>query len=66
MKNNVITKGSDCRDQFQSAYDNRYTWPADFNGYKGKCSFQKGTQMSIGNFELGKDFCAASAICLTV
>ena len=56
MRNNVLTKGTDCRDQFQSAYENRYAWPKGFAGYKGKCSFKQGVQKFLGNFELGKDF----------
>ena len=32
-----------CKEIFRKAYENRYTWKDEFNGYKG-------------NFLLGKDF----------
>ena len=28
-----------CKDIFQKAYENRYTWKNEFIGYKGKCIF---------------------------
>ena len=32
-------KEINCKEIFQSAYENRYTWKGDFNGYQGKCIF---------------------------
>ena len=28
-----------CKEIFRKAYENRYTWKNEFNGYKGKCIF---------------------------
>ncbi|MDG1060417.1 MAG: DUF3386 family protein, partial [Synechococcus sp. cluster3_bin.96] len=32
----VIAPGSDCRDAFRAAYQNRYTWDPGFAGYSGR------------------------------
>ncbi len=45
-----------CKEIFRKAYENRYTWKNDFNGYQGKCIFFKNNNMHKGNFVLGKDF----------
>ena len=45
-----------CKEIFQKAYENRYTWKNDFNGYKGKCIFLINNNVHEGNFLLGKDF----------
>ena len=45
-----------CKEIFQKAYENRYTWKNDFNGYKGKCIFLINNNVHEGNFILGKDF----------
>ncbi len=45
-----------CKEVFRKAYENRYTWKNDFNGYKGKCIFLNNNNISKGNFLLGKDF----------
>ena len=29
-----------CKEIFRNAYENRYTWKNDFNGYQGKCTFR--------------------------
>ena len=49
-------KEIDCKEIFRNAYENRYTWGNQFNGYKGKCIFLKNTSIHEGNFILGKDF----------
>jgi len=49
-------KEINCKKIFQNAYENRYTWKDNFNGYKGKCIFLNNINMHKGNFELGKDF----------
>ena len=41
---------------FQNAYENRYTWGNNFNGYRGKCIFHINNNVHSGNFLLGKDF----------
>ena len=45
-----------CKDIFRKAYENRYTWNDDFNGYKGKCIFSTNEHRREGQFVLGKDF----------
>ena len=45
-----------CKDIFQKAYENRYTWNNDFIGYQGKCIFLIDNNFYKGNFLLGKDF----------
>ena len=49
-------KEINCKDIFRKAYENRYTWKNDFNGYKGKCIFLTNNNIYKGNFVLGKDF----------
>ena len=46
----------DCKEIFRKAYENRYTWKNEFNGYKGKCIFFVNNDMHEGEFLLGKDF----------
>jgi len=41
---------------FRKAYENRYTWNNEFNGYKGKCIFFINNNINEGEFSLGKDF----------
>ena len=41
-----------CKEIFRNAYENRYTWKNNFNGYQGKCVFF----IYEGNFVLGNDF----------
>ena len=53
MKN---TKEINCKEIFRNAYENRYTWKNEFNGYKGKCIFLINNNAHEGEFLLGKDF----------
>ena len=47
----------DCKEIFRKAYENRYTWKNEFNGYKGKCIyFVNKNIIHEGEFVLGKDF----------
>ena len=46
----------DCKEIFRKAYENRYTWKNEFNGYKGKCIFLINNNFHEGEFLLGKDF----------
>jgi hypothetical protein len=46
----------DCKEIFKKAYENRYTWNNEFNGYKGKCIFFLNKNIHEGEFLLGKDF----------
>ena len=45
-----------CKEIFRKAYENRYTWKNEFNGYKGKCIFMVNNNIHEGEFLLGKDF----------
>ena len=46
----------ECKKIFKDAYEQRYTWPKVFNGYKGKCLFIKDDYSYQGEFTLGKTF----------
>ena len=45
-----------CKEIFRKAYENRYTWKNEFNGYKGKCIFLVNKNIHEGEFIIGKDF----------
>ena len=45
-----------CQEIFKEAYDNRYTWPHTFNGYKGRCLFVDNNKSIEGKFILDSDF----------
>jgi len=45
-----------CKEIFRKAYENRYTWKNDFNGYQGKCIFFTNDNIHKGDFVLDKDF----------
>ena len=45
-----------CKELFKKAYEKRYTWSPEFNGYEGKCIFSVNNDRYKGDFVLGKDF----------
>ena len=45
-----------CKELFKKAYEKRYTWSTEFNGYEGKCIFSVNNDRYKGDFVLGKDF----------
>ena len=45
-----------CKEIFRKAFENRYTWKNEFNGYKGKCILYVNENIHEGEFSLGKDF----------
>ena len=50
-------KEINCKEIFRKAYENRYTWKNQFNGYKGKCIFiYLIIMLHEGEFLLGEDF----------
>ena len=49
-------KKINCKEIFRNAYENRYTWNDDFNGYQGKCTFITNNYLHEGTFVLGNDF----------
>ena len=50
-----VKPGSDLREMFRRAYENRYTWEPGFSGYKGRCIWQQDDQRVEGRFEIGAD-----------
>ena len=50
------TRAINYKEIFRKAYENRYTWKNEFNGYKGKCIFFANKNIYEGEFLLGKDF----------
>jgi len=51
----TISPGSDGRELFRAAYENRYTWDAGFKGYKGICRWHQGEQRAEGKFEVSAE-----------
>lgn len=51
----LVTPGSDCREAFRAAYENRYTWDPGFSGYSGRCIWQQGERTVEGRFQVGAD-----------
>ena len=45
-----------CKEIFQNAYEKRYTWNADFRGYKGKYTYLFDKDAYEGEFLLGENF----------
>jgi hypothetical protein len=50
-----VAPGTDLRDAFRAAYQNRYTWEPDFGGYQGRCVFEQGDRRISGSFVVGSD-----------
>ena len=48
-------KEAECTHLFKAAYENRYTWEANFPGYEGSCSWTDGEREVKGTFSLGQD-----------
>ena len=46
----------DCKKIFQEAFENRYTWPLNFNGYKGSCFLNEKNSSYQGDFTIDKNF----------
>jgi len=51
-----LTQGSDCKDAFKAAYENRYTWEPGFSGYQGKCIREEASFTHEGTFKIEVDF----------
>ena len=52
----MISSEFNCKEIFKEAYENRYTWPNKFNGYKGKCIFVENDKSIEGDFILDSNF----------
>jgi len=50
-----IAPGTDLREMFRAAYENRYTWEPGFGGYGGRCVWQQGDRRVEGTFQVGSD-----------
>tara|TARA_Y100001968_G_scaffold330209_1_gene381422 strand:+ start:1134 stop:1808 length:675 start_codon:yes stop_codon:yes gene_type:complete len=50
-----LKPGDDCRDVFKIIYNNRYTWPLNFNGYKGKIIYTNFNKSLTGSFNVSAD-----------
>ncbi|QEY31884.1 DUF3386 domain-containing protein [Synechococcus sp. RSCCF101] len=51
----AVVPGSDVRELFRAAYENRYTWAPGFQGYAGTCQWQQGERSVEGRFRVGAD-----------
>ena len=51
----TLKPGMDCREAFQAAYENRYTWDQGFPGYRGRCEVTRSGGTATGTFQLGPD-----------
>ena len=47
--------GTDLTSAFRAAYENRYTWPPEFGGYRGRCLWEQGDRRVEGTFTVGAD-----------
>ena len=52
----MVLSEINCKEIFKMAYENRYTWPCKFSGYKGKCIFIQGGKSYEGRFNMSKNF----------
>jgi Protein of unknown function (DUF3386) len=55
MTATAIAPGTDVRELFRAAYENRYTWEPGFAGYRGVCEWQQGERCVRGRFQVGAD-----------
>lgn len=55
LSSQSIAPGTDLREAFRAAYENRYTWDPDFAGYQGRCCFEQGERRCEGRFRVGAD-----------
>ena len=54
--NKIMSSKFNCKEIFKEAYNNRYTWPNNFNGYNGKCIFIENEKSIEGEFFLDSNF----------
>ena len=52
----MILSKFNCKEIFQEAYNNRYTWPNKFSGYSGKCLVEENNKSVEGEFILDDNF----------
>jgi Protein of unknown function (DUF3386) len=54
-----VAPGSDVRELFRAAYENRYTWDPGFGGYRGSCVWEQDGRRVEGTFTVGADLKAS-------
>tara|TARA_B100000575_G_C22945519_1_gene547065 strand:+ start:41 stop:688 length:648 start_codon:yes stop_codon:yes gene_type:complete len=52
----MVISNLNCKKIFQEAYENRYTWPKKFSGYKGKFEYSSIQKVFNGDFVIGNNF----------
>ena len=52
---NILNNQSDATLIFKEAYENRYSWPPEFNGYNGSVIYQHSDKLVQGFFRINKD-----------
>jgi hypothetical protein len=55
LSSQPVAPGTDLREAFRAAYENRYTWEPGFGGYRGRCVYEQGDQRVEGTFRVGAD-----------
>lgn len=50
-----MTEQTNARDLFRAAYENRYTWDADFPGYSADIKLKQGDEVYEGKIRINKD-----------
>lgn len=50
-----MTEQTDARDLFRAAYENRYTWNADFPGYSADVELKQGDEVYTGKVRINRD-----------
>lgn len=50
-----MTEKLEARDLFRAAYENRYTWDADFPGYTADVTYREGEQTYTGKMRINAD-----------
>ena len=51
----AVKPGSDVREAFRAAYENRYTWDSGFGGYQGRCLREADGEIVEGRFSVAAD-----------
>jgi len=55
LSHQPVAPGTDLREAFRAAYENRYTWDPGFAGYQGRCCYEQGERRCQGRFRVGAD-----------
>ncbi len=52
----LVTEPTSARDRFQAAYENRYTWDANFPGYRADLRLKQGEEVYTGQVQINPDY----------